>query len=151
MPAEGQLTVAGNVSLTVKLLTNFNFVNFFKKVFFGKAFNFITWTQVLCNFCYIQISAEKLPNKAKTAIFNGLFGLNIFLKPMQFSIISLQVVKPNLSSFMNIKKQLVVVYGLFVEFHEHLKAACCSVWSIKFLLQKSSLYSEGSDSANDTV
>ena len=45
MPAEGQLTVAGNVSLTVKLLTNVDFVKFFRKVFFGKAFNFITWTR----------------------------------------------------------------------------------------------------------
>ena len=45
MPAEGQLTVAGNVSLTVKLLMNVNFVNFFEKVFFGKAFNFITRTR----------------------------------------------------------------------------------------------------------
>ena len=37
-----QLIVAGNNSLTVKLLTNVNFVNVFKKVFFSKAFNFIT-------------------------------------------------------------------------------------------------------------
>ena len=45
MSAEGQLTVAGNDSLTVKLLTNVNFVILFKKVLFGKAFNFITWTR----------------------------------------------------------------------------------------------------------
>ena len=45
MSAEGQLTVAGNDSLAVKLLTNVNFVIFFKKVFLDKAFNFITWTR----------------------------------------------------------------------------------------------------------
>ena len=45
-----QLIVAANNSLTVKLLTNVNFVNFSKKVFFGKAFNFITWTRSIVQF-----------------------------------------------------------------------------------------------------
>ena len=37
-----QVISAGNNLLKVKLLTNLNFVNFLKKVLFGKAFNFIT-------------------------------------------------------------------------------------------------------------
>ena len=73
-----QLLVAANNPLTVKSLTNVNFANFFKKVIFGKAFNFITWTRSIVQLLLNKISAEKSPNKAKTANFNGLFSLNIF-------------------------------------------------------------------------
>ena len=72
------LLVAANNPLTVKSLTNVNFVNFFKKVLFGKAFNFITWSRSLVQLLLNKISAEKSPNKAKTANFNCLFSLNIF-------------------------------------------------------------------------
>ena len=44
------LIVAANNSLTVKLLTNDNFVNFSERVFFGKAFNFVTWTRSIVQF-----------------------------------------------------------------------------------------------------
>ena len=93
MPEEGQViwkssqelsiwsvfeVVVQNNSLTVKLLTNANFVNFFKKVFLAKLLVSYHGREVLCNFCFIQISAEKSPDKAKTANFDGLFGPNIF-------------------------------------------------------------------------
>ena len=76
----------------------------------------------------MQISAEKLPNKAKTANFNGLFSLNIFQNPMLFSITSPQLVTPNLWGLMNIQKA---------------KSSYRGVWSSKFLLRKEGFYSEG--------
>ena len=78
MPAEDQLTVAGNVSLTVKLLTNANFVNFFKKVFFGKAFKFITWTRSIVQLLLHSDFSGKITKQGQNCNFNGLFGLNIF-------------------------------------------------------------------------
>ena len=88
--------------MTVKLLTIVNFLKCFKKEFFGKSFH--NMDSNLCNFCFILISEEKSPNKARTADFNCLFGLNIFYKPLQFSMTSLQVVKPNLWGLINIQK-----------------------------------------------
>ena len=57
MPAEDQLvTVAGNDSLTVKLLRNVSLVNVFKKMFFDKAFNFITWTRSIVQHCATSVA-----------------------------------------------------------------------------------------------
>ena len=89
------LIATGNISLTVKFLKNVNFANFLSVFLAKPVVSQRDGRGVLCNFCFIQISAEILPNKSKTGNLNGFFSKYIY-KPMQLSITSLQVVLPNL-------------------------------------------------------
>ena len=67
------LIATGNISLTVKFLKNVNFANFLSVFLAKPVVSQRDGRGVLCNFCFIQISAEILPNKSKTANFNGFF------------------------------------------------------------------------------
>ena len=58
---------AWNNSLTVKLLTNVNFVNFFKKVFWEILLVSYMKSKYCATSVLFRFSAEKSPNKAKTA------------------------------------------------------------------------------------
>ena len=87
--------------------------------------------RVLCNFCFIQISVEILPNKSKTANFNGFF-----------------------SKYM-LKTDAVVdhlpasSYAKFVGFYEHSKAVIAPYGLANCFYKRQGFTARSLDSAND--
>ena len=84
----------------------------------------------MCSFCFIQISAEILPNKSKTANFNVFFSKYI------------------LKTDATVDHLPASSYAKFVGFHEHPKAVIALYGLANCFYKKQAFTARGLDSAN---
>ena len=91
-----------------KVTNEYQLCNFFKTLLFGSAFSFITWKRSIVQILFnSDFSGKITKTRPKLQISKVCLIWIHFEKPMQFSITSLQVVKPNMWGLTNIQKQLL--------------------------------------------
>ena len=104
--------------MTVKLVRSVNFVNFHETVFSAKLFIWWHGSEILGNYCFIQILTGKIIKEGQKRTFQRFFGLIPFLKTGAVLDHRLKVLKSNLWVLMTSK------------------SSYCTVWSSKFYLLK---------------